>query len=82
MSLLDCETACKNNFWCTAYANPNITAGGVGCLLWFGGLIDIRVGHNTGKICMLDLRLQNYQVSQYHYQISAFHVSCLFMSAT
>ncbi|KAI3685680.1 hypothetical protein L6452_34936 [Arctium lappa] len=41
MSLQECEVACKNNCSCTAYANPNTTPGGVGCLLWFGDLIDV-----------------------------------------
>ncbi|KAL8257662.1 hypothetical protein R6Q59_029703 [Mikania micrantha] len=49
MSLLDCEVACKNNCSCTAYANPNITSGGVGCLLWFGDLIDVRVFPQNGQ---------------------------------
>ncbi|KAI7753580.1 hypothetical protein M8C21_021414, partial [Ambrosia artemisiifolia] len=49
MSLLDCKTACKNNCSCTAYANPNITPGGVGCLLWFGDLIDVRVFAQNGQ---------------------------------
>ncbi|KAM0042756.1 putative protein kinase RLK-Pelle-DLSV family [Helianthus debilis subsp. tardiflorus] len=49
MSLLDCETSCKNNCSCTAYANPNITPGGVGCVLWFWGLIDIRVYPQYGQ---------------------------------
>ncbi|KAK1415623.1 hypothetical protein QVD17_31406 [Tagetes erecta] len=49
MSLLDCEVACKNNCSCIAYANPNITVGGVGCLLWYGGLIDVRVYPQNGQ---------------------------------
>ncbi|KAI3817710.1 hypothetical protein L1987_11508 [Smallanthus sonchifolius] len=49
MSLLDCEVACKNNCSCTAYANPIITSGGVGCLLWYGGLIDVRVYPQNGQ---------------------------------
>ncbi|KAJ0718665.1 putative protein kinase RLK-Pelle-DLSV family [Helianthus annuus] len=49
MNLLDCEAACKNNCSCTAYANPNITPGGVGCLLWFGDLIDVRVFPLNGQ---------------------------------
>ncbi|KAI3731055.1 hypothetical protein L1987_62238 [Smallanthus sonchifolius] len=49
MSLHDCEVACKNNCSCTAYANPNITPGGVGCLLWFGDLIDVRVYPLNGQ---------------------------------
>ncbi|KAI3817712.1 hypothetical protein L1987_11510 [Smallanthus sonchifolius] len=48
MSLQDCKVACKNNCSCTAYANPNITPGGVGCLLWFG-LIDVRVFPQNGQ---------------------------------
>ncbi|KAI3742644.1 hypothetical protein L1987_60336 [Smallanthus sonchifolius] len=48
-SLLDCEVACKNNCSCTAYANPNITAGGLGCLLWFGDLIDVQVYAQNGQ---------------------------------
>ncbi|KAI7753577.1 hypothetical protein M8C21_021411, partial [Ambrosia artemisiifolia] len=49
MSLQDCKVACKNNCSCTAYANPNITTGGVGCLLWFGNLIDVRVYPQNGQ---------------------------------
>ncbi|KAJ0752020.1 putative non-specific serine/threonine protein kinase [Helianthus annuus] len=62
ISQLDCEAACKNNCLCTAYANPNITSGRVGCLLWFGGLIDVECTHKMGKIFMLDLPPQNYQL--------------------
>ncbi|KAJ9553631.1 hypothetical protein OSB04_017676 [Centaurea solstitialis] len=43
MSLQECEVACNNNCSCIAYANPNIAPGGVGCLLWFGDLIDVQV---------------------------------------
>ncbi|KAM0010021.1 putative protein kinase RLK-Pelle-DLSV family [Helianthus debilis subsp. tardiflorus] len=49
MTLSDCAVACKNNCSCTAYANPNITPGGVGCLLWFGDLIDVRVFPQNGQ---------------------------------
>ncbi|MFS7960599.1 putative protein kinase RLK-Pelle-DLSV family [Helianthus anomalus] len=49
MSLSDCAVACKNNCACTAYANPNITPDGVGCLLWFGDLIDVRVFPQNGQ---------------------------------
>ncbi|KAI3731009.1 hypothetical protein L1987_62192 [Smallanthus sonchifolius] len=49
LSLQECEVACKDNCACTAYANPNKTAGGVGCLLWFGDLIDVRVYSQNGQ---------------------------------
>ncbi|GJT73651.1 G-type lectin S-receptor-like serine/threonine-protein kinase [Tanacetum coccineum] len=42
MILQECEVACKDNCSCTAYANPNISRGGVGCLQWFGELIDVQ----------------------------------------
>ncbi|MFS7960408.1 putative S-locus glycoprotein [Helianthus anomalus] len=49
MCLQKCEITCKGNCSCTAFANPNMTAGGVGCLLWFGDLIDVRVYQLNGQ---------------------------------
>ncbi|KAI3517257.1 hypothetical protein L1887_16470 [Cichorium endivia] len=42
MSLGECETACRRNCSCTAYANLDIRNEGSGCLLWFDELMDIR----------------------------------------
>nr|KAJ0221495.1 hypothetical protein LSAT_V11C200092250 [Lactuca sativa] len=42
MTLGECETACKRNCSCTAYANIDIRINGSGCLLWFDHLMDIR----------------------------------------
>ncbi|XP_076919270.1 G-type lectin S-receptor-like serine/threonine-protein kinase At4g27290 [Bidens hawaiensis] len=42
MTLVECEKKCKSNCSCTAYTYTNISGSGSGCLLWFGGLIDIR----------------------------------------
>ncbi|XP_071696554.1 G-type lectin S-receptor-like serine/threonine-protein kinase At4g27290 [Rutidosis leptorrhynchoides] len=42
MNLIECKEACKSNCSCVAYANPNMNPGGLGCLLWFGDLVDIR----------------------------------------
>ncbi|KAL2247559.1 UNVERIFIED_CONTAM: G-type lectin S-receptor-like serine/threonine-protein kinase [Sesamum indicum] len=42
MSLSECKAECLRNCNCTAYANPYITNGGSGCLIWFGNLIDTR----------------------------------------
>ncbi|KAD2805039.1 hypothetical protein E3N88_38416 [Mikania micrantha] len=64
MSLQDCEVACKNNCSCTAYANPIITPGGVGCLLWFGDLIDVRVFPQNGQD--LYVRLAASELSGLH----------------
>ncbi|KAM0002224.1 putative protein kinase RLK-Pelle-DLSV family [Helianthus debilis subsp. tardiflorus] len=62
LSLQECEVACKENCSCTAYANPNMTAGGVGCLIWFGGLIDIRVYSQNGQD--LHVRLAATELSE------------------
>ncbi|KAL8506011.1 hypothetical protein ACS0TY_017027 [Phlomoides rotata] len=40
MNLDECKAECLKNCSCTAYANPYITNGGSGCLMWFGDLID------------------------------------------
>ncbi|KAI3515654.1 hypothetical protein L1887_14555 [Cichorium endivia] len=42
MSREECETACRRNCSCTAYADLDIRNGGSGCLLWFNELLDIR----------------------------------------
>ncbi|KAL8506020.1 hypothetical protein ACS0TY_017033 [Phlomoides rotata] len=43
MSLDECQAECLKNCSCsTAYANPYITNGGSGCIMWFGDLIDTR----------------------------------------
>lgn len=42
MGLKDCEELCLKNCSCTAYASANISAGGSGCITWYGELIDIK----------------------------------------
>ncbi|KAL2496094.1 G-type lectin S-receptor-like serine/threonine-protein kinase SD1-1 [Forsythia ovata] len=42
MSLNECQSQCSKSCSCTAYANPFISDGVSGCLMWFGDLIDIR----------------------------------------
>ncbi|KAJ9553839.1 hypothetical protein OSB04_017884 [Centaurea solstitialis] len=69
MSLRECEVACKNNCSCTAYANPNSARNDeVGCLLWFGELIDIRAYPQNGQD--LYVRLAASELSDLH---SSFH---------
>ncbi|KAJ0764286.1 putative S-locus glycoprotein [Helianthus annuus] len=65
MSLLDCEAACKNNCSCTAYANPNITPGGLGCLLWFGDLIDVRVFPLNGQDLYIRLAASEFRQANF-----------------
>lgn len=42
MSLKECDSECKRNCFCTAYANSDIREGGSGCILWFDDLFDVR----------------------------------------
>ncbi|KAL8510465.1 hypothetical protein ACS0TY_017323 [Phlomoides rotata] len=42
MSLGECKAECLKRCNCTAYANPYITSGGSGCVMWFGDLVDTR----------------------------------------
>ncbi|KAM0063296.1 putative protein kinase RLK-Pelle-DLSV family [Helianthus debilis subsp. tardiflorus] len=48
MTLVECEKLCKSNCLCSAYTTLNISGTGSGCLLWFGGLIDIRTISDSG----------------------------------
>ncbi|XP_025015077.2 G-type lectin S-receptor-like serine/threonine-protein kinase RKS1 isoform X1 [Ricinus communis] len=40
MSIKDCEQECRRDCSCNAYANIDIVGKGIGCLMWFGDLID------------------------------------------
>ncbi|KAI3885963.1 hypothetical protein MKX03_002722 [Papaver bracteatum] len=42
MSLKECDSECRRNCSCTAYANSDIREGGSGCILWFDDLFDVR----------------------------------------
>lgn len=42
MTLEACKEMCLRNCSCTAYTNLDIREGGLGCLLWFDNLIDMR----------------------------------------
>ncbi|XP_028958659.1 G-type lectin S-receptor-like serine/threonine-protein kinase At4g27290 isoform X1 [Malus domestica] len=49
MNLKECQMVCMKNCSCTAYTNLDIRDGGTGCLLWYGGLIDIRYYSENGQ---------------------------------
>ncbi|CAN4078259.1 unnamed protein product [Withania somnifera] len=42
MGLKECEEFCLKNCSCTAYASANISAGGNGCITWYGELRDTK----------------------------------------
>ncbi|KAK1355256.1 G-type lectin S-receptor-like serine/threonine-protein kinase [Heracleum sosnowskyi] len=49
MGLAECEIKCLKDCNCTAYSNTDIRNGGSGCLLWFGGLNDMRGYSDDGQ---------------------------------
>ncbi|XP_057738940.1 receptor-like serine/threonine-protein kinase SD1-8 isoform X1 [Arachis stenosperma] len=49
MTLDECESLCKRNCSCTAYANIDIRNGGSGCVMWLGQLFDMRVNGMDGQ---------------------------------
>ncbi|CAI0431205.1 unnamed protein product [Linum tenue] len=42
LGLKECGELCAGNCSCTAYASANVSGGGSGCVVWFGGLVDMR----------------------------------------
>ncbi|KAL8128381.1 hypothetical protein AgCh_015100 [Apium graveolens] len=49
MNLEECADKCLKDCNCTAYSNTDIRDGGSGCLLWFGGLNDMRGYSDDGQ---------------------------------
>jgi hypothetical protein len=49
IDLKECERLCLKNCSCTAYTNLDFRAGGSGCLIWFGDLIDMRRSTGDGQ---------------------------------
>ncbi|XP_020554439.1 G-type lectin S-receptor-like serine/threonine-protein kinase At4g27290 isoform X4 [Sesamum indicum] len=64
MSLSECKAECLKNCNCTAYANPYITSGGSGCLLWFGDLIDTRDVNEADSKQNIYIRVSALEVSE------------------
>ncbi|KAL0320717.1 UNVERIFIED_CONTAM: G-type lectin S-receptor-like serine/threonine-protein kinase [Sesamum radiatum] len=63
MSLDECRAECLRNCNCTAYANPYITNGGSGCLIWFGDLIDTRDFIGMDSKQNIYIRVSNSEIS-------------------
>ncbi|KAL0301124.1 UNVERIFIED_CONTAM: G-type lectin S-receptor-like serine/threonine-protein kinase [Sesamum radiatum] len=64
MSLSECRAECLRNCNCTAYANPYITNGGSGCLIWFGDLIDTRDFIGMDNKQNIYVRVSNSEISE------------------
>ncbi|PIN04200.1 Serine/threonine protein kinase [Handroanthus impetiginosus] len=57
MSLKEFHDECLRNCSCVAYANPYITNGGSGCLMWFGELVDTREYPHADSMQNMYIRL-------------------------
>ncbi|KAL0291889.1 UNVERIFIED_CONTAM: G-type lectin S-receptor-like serine/threonine-protein kinase [Sesamum angustifolium] len=66
MNIGECQAECLKNCNCTAYANPYITDGRSGCLIWYGDLIDIRevYGADSKQIVIFACRFQNWKIEE------------------
>lgn len=49
LSLEACERECLRNCSCTAYTNADVNAGGIGCLMWHGDMVDTRTYPTSGQ---------------------------------
>ncbi|CAH2080163.1 unnamed protein product [Thlaspi arvense] len=47
--LKECRDKCLGNCNCTAYANTDMQNGGSGCVIWVGGLLDLRKNNFAGQ---------------------------------
>ncbi|KAL0320732.1 UNVERIFIED_CONTAM: G-type lectin S-receptor-like serine/threonine-protein kinase [Sesamum radiatum] len=57
MTIGECQAKCLKNCNCTAYANPYITDGHSGCLIWYGDLIDVREVYGADSKQIVYIRL-------------------------
>ncbi|KAL0320725.1 UNVERIFIED_CONTAM: Receptor-like serine/threonine-protein kinase SD1-8 [Sesamum radiatum] len=64
MNLSECKAECLRNCNCTAYANPYITSGGSGCLIWFGNLIDTKDVNEADSKQSIYIRVSASEVSE------------------
>ncbi|XP_024169108.1 G-type lectin S-receptor-like serine/threonine-protein kinase At4g27290 isoform X3 [Rosa chinensis] len=48
-NIKECRAKCLNNCSCMAYTSSDIKAGGSGCAIWFGDLLDIRKIPDAGQ---------------------------------
>ncbi|XP_061336689.1 G-type lectin S-receptor-like serine/threonine-protein kinase At4g27290 [Gastrolobium bilobum] len=49
MTLEECKAKCWENCSCTAFANSDIRGEGIGCVLWFDDLLDLRRLPDAGQ---------------------------------
>ncbi|CAL1397647.1 unnamed protein product [Linum trigynum] len=60
LGLKECGELCARNCSCTAYASANVTGGGSGCVIWFGGLVDMRQYPDGGQDLYVRLAASDY----------------------
>ncbi|MED6134161.1 hypothetical protein PIB30_034689 [Stylosanthes scabra] len=75
MTLDECESLCKRNCSCTAYANIDITNGGTGCVMWVGQLFDMSVYPSNGQDLYVRLSASDIGTSKNHRVIEAIGIT-------
>ncbi|CAK7350783.1 unnamed protein product [Dovyalis caffra] len=64
MSQADCELECKTNCSCAGYASIEIPGKGVGCLTWYGELLDMK--YDMTESYDLFVRVDAYELGRRH----------------
>ena len=67
MTLEDCKAKCWENCSCTAFANSDVRGGGIGCVMWFGDLIDMNQMSNVGQDLYVRLAGTETEIGIYLY---------------
>ncbi|CAH9081473.1 unnamed protein product [Cuscuta epithymum] len=63
IGLEECEDLCLKNCSCSGYARANISDGGMGCITWYGELIDMREFPKGGQD--MYIRVSSSHLAQY-----------------
>ena len=68
MTLEECKAKCWEKCFCTAFANSDITAGGTGCIIWFGDLMDLRKIQDAGQDLYVRLAISKTGMGRVNYK--------------
>jgi hypothetical protein len=75
MTLEKCKAKCLENCSCSAYSNLDSTGTGLGCSIWFGDLIDLRVSQSVQD---LYIRIDSSDIGKYSNNLSFLFIMLIY----
>jgi hypothetical protein len=75
MTLEKCKAKCLENCSCSAYSNLDSTGKGLGCSIWFGDLIDLRVSQSGQD---LYIRIDSSDIGKYSNNLSFLFIMLIY----